>query len=204
MIKTHIVFVLDSSGSMSSLKDETITQINKQINHIKTSQSKNMMTSISLYSFNESVSTIYEKISVYDAKDISSKDYNPGGLSALNDSVSSILDKINSDKEDESVLFWILSDGKDTSSNTINEDLSNKIDKLQNTGKWTFTYTAANQDIDKACKSLGIPRGNAIKYDAHPLGMKTIFEIQSKSIGYFLTARSYGTKATRGFFGSDT
>ena len=35
------------------------------------------------------------------------------------------------------------------------------------------------------------------------LGVSTMTETQSKSLGYFFTARSYGTKSTRGFYGSD-
>lgn len=202
-IKTNIFIVLDSSGSMKKIKKETIDHVNEQIKIAKASQSKNMECSLSLFTFHEDVNEIIFNAPLNDVKKIDYDSYSPQGMTSVRDAISEVLSKAESLDNDDSFLFCILSDGSDNSSKISTSEISRKINKLQENGNWTFTLIGANQDLEKTRLKLKIPKGNTLKYESHSLGVSTMTETQSKSLGYFLTARSYGTKSTRGFYGSD-
>jgi len=202
-LKTHLFILLDSSGSMKGIKDETIAHFNEQIKIAKASQTKSMECSVSLFTFHEEVNEVLFNTPLSKVKDLDSKSYSPQGMTSVRDAIGDVLTKAESLGDDASFLFCIVSDGSDNSSKTSTTEIAKRIAKLQDNGNWTFTLIGANQDIEKTRTKLKIPRGNTLKYESHSLGVSTMTETQSKSLGYFFTARSYGTKSTRGFYGSD-
>lgn len=198
-IKTHIIFVLDSSGSMKDIKEETIAHFNEQIKMIKNSNRPNMDTRVSLFTFHEELNEVFFNKEINDVKELD--DYNPEGMTSVIDCLQQVLDRVEPE-QNTSYLVCILSDGSDNSSDSSVSNLSKRIAKLQDSGNWTFTFIGANQDLDKTVAKLKIPQGNALRYESHSLGVSTMTESQTKSLGYYFIARSYGTTSTRGFYGS--
>ena len=203
IIKTNVFFLIGSSSSMECIKKETLKHFNEQIKIIKKSQKNNMETFVSVFTFNEKNKEIMFQKPISEVQDLSEKDYENKGMTSVFDAINSAIDKAELINDNESsFLFCILSDASDNSSSESIASVSKRIEYLQSTGSWTFTFIGANQDIDKSSVKLKIPRGNLLKYDSHSLGVNTMTETQKKSIGYFFTARSYGTTSTRGFYGT--
>lgn len=98
--------------------------------------------------------------------------------------------------QDDSVLFVIFSD-----KHVHSKELIQEIIKLQSSSKWTFLYvcTSDMQDFN-----LNIPNGNIFQYEPNTYGFNAMSCTQIKYLGAFFTARSYGTKSTKGFYGSDS
>ena len=206
-IKTYVFIALDASGSMDEIKAETIEKFNRQIKTLKSAQTKKMETFVSLFTFNDSLNEIFFNVSLNDVPTLTEENYKTGGFTSIFDSLNNILVKSEdiSDINDKNVscLFFMLSDGRENSSENSSKDLASKIKKLQDSGRWTFAYAGANQDLTKISSELNIPKGNILKYDSYSLGFNAMTENHTKSLGYFFTARSYGTPSTKGFYGSD-
>lgn len=207
-LKTYVFVVLDKSGSMESVKSETISHFNEQLQTVSKSTSKKMSSYVSLITFNEDVEEVFFKA---DAKTVYSLDvdsYKPNGMTAMLDAVGYAIDKAESiddiDDENTSCLVVILSDGLENASKKYSYgDIAEKIQSKQNTDRWTFTYIGANQDLGKISKQLNIPKGNTLKFDSTSVGVENMSSKQNKYLGSYFTARSYGTTSTRGFYGSD-
>jgi uncharacterized protein YegL len=202
-IKTNVFILLDSSGSMKKIRKETIAHVNEQIKIAKASQNNSMECSLSLFTFHEEVNEILFDVPIEEVNEIDYKSYLPQGMTSVIDAISEVLSRAESLESEDSFLFCILSDGSDNSSKISTSEISRRINHLQENGNWTFALMGANQDLEKTRLKLKIPKGNIVKYESHSLGVSTLTETQSKSLGYFFTARSYGTLSTKGFYGSD-
>ena len=207
-LKTYVFLILDKSGSMESVKDETISHFNEQLQTVQSSQAKNMENVVSLTTFNDSVEEVFFKKAAADVSELTSKEYKPRGMTCMLDAVGAVLDKAESiediGNENVSCLMVILSDGRENSSRKYSyADIAERIQKLQDTDRWTFTYIGANQDLSEVSKQLNIPKGNTLTFDSTSVGVKQMDKKQKKYLGAYFTARSYGTSSTRGFYGSD-
>jgi hypothetical protein len=59
------------------------------------------------------------------------------------------------------VLVNIISDGIENNSKQYTYgDVAEKISHLQSTGRWTFTYSGANQNLAIVTSKMNIPKGN--------------------------------------------
>lgn len=207
-LKTYVFIVMDKSGSMKTVKSETISHFNEQLETVCKSTNKKMTSSISLITFNENVEEVFFN---KDAKHIYALDdnsYKPSGMTAMLDGVGYAIERAESlediNDDNTACLMVILSDGlENASKNYTYEHIAEKIQSLQGTGRWTFTYIGANQDLSKISEQLKIPKGNTLRFDSNSDGVASMSNKQNKYLGSYFTARSYGTTSTRGFYGSD-
>lgn len=177
--KNHaeIVFILDRSGSMISIKDDAIGGFNAFVD----SQKKVAGTAnITLVLFDHE----YEK--VYDAKDINSvellteKTFIPRGNTALLDaigrSINEVGAKLNALKEDEraeKVIVCIITDGAENASKEFtNEKIKEMIEHQKSKYNWEFAYLGANQDAFATASMYGISRGMTSNFAANAAGTK--------------------------------
>ncbi len=207
-LKTYVFLVLDKSGSMESVKAETISHFNEQLQTVKSAESKKMKNIVSLTTFNEGVEEVFFKKAAKDVSEISAESYTPNGMTAMYDAVGYVIDKAEKIKDigndNVSCLVVILSDGIENASKKFTSaDIAERIQKLQETDRWTFTYIGANQDLSKISEQLNIPKGNTMSFESNSVGVASMAKKQTKYLGGYFTARSYGTKSTRGFYGSD-
>lgn len=207
-LKTYVFVVLDRSGSMESVKSETISHFNEQLQTVSKSTSEKMSSSISLFTFNEKVQEVFFNSDAKSVYSLSEDSYKPDGMTAMLDAVGYAIERAETlediDDENTSCLMVVLTDGLENASKKYTYDhIAEKIQSLQNTDRWTFTYIGANQDLSKISKKLNIPKGNTLKFDSTSVGVESMSNKQNKYLGSYFTARSYGTTSTRGFYGSD-
>ena len=142
-LKTYIHIILDQSGSMQTIKKETISHFNEQIQEIKLKNKKNMDTLVSLTVFNENVTDKFLNKPIKKLAEINDKTYNPNGMTALFDAIGFSIQKLNSlpDIKDENtaVLVVILTDGWENASTTHSQkEIAAQIRELEATKQWTF------------------------------------------------------------------
>jgi len=73
---THITFVLDSSGSMDVIADDTRGGFNT---FLKDQRDQEGTATVTLYDFNTTVDQIYETYPVADAPELTDENYKPAG-----------------------------------------------------------------------------------------------------------------------------
>src|ERR1035437_6760176 len=114
MLRTHIIFILDKSGSMEKTKDSAISGFNE---HVQQAQeyAKTQDILVSLYTFNGEVMEHFFEQPVETLKEITEKDYKPKGSTAMRDAIGHAVKKMidcTKNETDSSFLVYTISDGE--------------------------------------------------------------------------------------------
>jgi uncharacterized protein YegL len=178
--RTYVVFILDRSGSMPKL--ETVKGYNKQVVELleEAENPDKGETFASLVTFATKVTDEFFNVPIEILREMHPSQYNPSGWTALYDAIGYSIDKLCkiTDINDEynSYLITIISDGENNRSRFWTEErLAAKINELNNTNRWTFTYIGANQDLSKVRSSLNLKSGNTQSYDSSGRGTEAAF-----------------------------
>lgn len=169
---THISFVLDRSGSMSSCATDTEGGFNTFIEGQKKVEGTATFTMVQF-------DNVYEI--VHDAIDIQSVPklkFEPRGQTALLDAIGKtilstgeFLKNKAEDDRPEHVIFAILTDGYENASKEFKTEQINEMIKRQtDVYKWHFVYLGANQDAIAVGGKLGVMASNSVTYDSAKIG----------------------------------
>lgn len=204
-LKTRVAIILDRSSSMDSIRGETISAFNEQVDAIRKG-SEEMDTRVSLVTFATGVDdpVIWNK-PVDSLKKLTKADYQPNGMTSMYDAVGLTIDKLRALPEAEdkntSFLVVIISDGFENNSKEYNSELiSSRVKKLQDSERWTFTYLGANQDLAQVAKDTGIHLDNMMTFEANSAGVLRASAINSDATSTYFSARAIGATATAGFY----
>lgn len=172
------LIILDESGSMSHLTEQTISGCNETINVAKSQAEKNadvFRSLMSVYAFQGGGPVksryIMKNEDVLKARHISAEDYRPWGNTPLLDAVGSTLTELKtvaSTHEDATGVITIITDGMENSSTHYTwQDVSRLISQFKETG-WTVNLIGANIDVDEMGKRMNID--NRMAFHASKIG----------------------------------
>lgn len=164
--KTHILFILDKSGSMEIAKSQTISGFNEYVETLKKRYSDGSVK-FTLSVFDTAVQTLQNDVALEEILPLSDATYVPSGLTALYDAVQSEVNKIKAGKKDR-VLVIIMTDGEENSSKEATRaGVFQLISEKESEGNWTFVFLGANQDSWESGSKINIAAGNTSNYDQH-------------------------------------
>ena len=166
---TELVFILDESGSMFSLKEDTLGGFNAMINEQK--KFENVLVTTMLFS-NDCVK-IHDRVNVKLLDPLTEKDYNPSGSTALLDAIGITIENISymqkhtrKENRPTKTLFIITTDGMENASFRFSyKDVKKSIQAKTEEG-WEFIFAGANIDACQTAESIGISRDKALNYNA--------------------------------------
>lgn len=170
----ELVMVIDQSGSMSGLEDDTIGGFNSMIERQK---KDDVNTNVTAVVFNDTARTIYDREKLGNITKMTDKDYRPGGMTALMDAVGTTIAKVEKypdiGKTGNKVLFVIITDGQENDSKEYTKANIKKLisDKQEKDG-WEFVFLGANIDAAAEAKDMGIKEENAVKYKNTSQGVR--------------------------------
>lgn len=141
----HVCFVLDESGSMASSEGDVKGGFKKVIEEQKSLAKGGCI--ISLFKFSTNAEEVYLGKNVDDING-DNLDYNPGGLTAMNDGIGLAIDSVGkwlADKDEserpEKNLVVIMTDGAENNSKEFNlEQVREKIKHQTEKYDWSFVY----------------------------------------------------------------
>ena len=170
---TEIVAILDRSGSMIDLTNDTIGGFNT---FLKEQQEVTGDAIISTVLFNDSYKLLHDRVDIKKVKPITKKDYIAQGSTALLDAMGKTINdiglKLSNAAESErpgKVIFFIITDGEENSSEEYsNEKVKEMVELQKNTYSWEFIFIGANIDSFSAAASMGISADRA--FDIAPDG----------------------------------
>lgn len=170
------VIILDESGSMSSIYRETIQSMNEVLGGIRKNQEEfpDQRQFVSFVTFEghgpEGIKVRRDRVPIGNIKDLTEKDYRPGGCTPLYDAMGKTLNELEGlINADDKVMATIITDGYENASTEYSgRTVKTLVDRLRKKG-WVFAYVGANQDSVEVAKDLNI--SNALNYDASPTGM---------------------------------
>lgn len=190
---TDIVIVLDRSGSMASVRNDTIGGFNKFVDEQRNVPGEARLT---LVQFDDQYEPFINAVPIREVKPLTEATYVPRGWTALHGAVGKTIEaageRFKAMLESErpgKVIFVIVTDGEENSSHKY--EWSNAWDEARvkqmvehqtNTYQWQFVYIGANQDAVLNARRGGIIGANAINYTANAVGTRRLYASLSRKV----------------------
>ena len=185
---TELVFILDRSGSMSSMAKEAVGGFNSFLEEQKKLPGDAKLT-VAL--FDHEYMLLCDGKNIKEVEPLTDKTYEPRGTTALLDAVGRTLDqvgkRINSanhscsacgtdTKKPTKVLVAILTDGLENASKDYKKARINEmIAHHKKNHDWQFLFLAANQDAFSEGSSLGVLHNMSMNYTMDSAGFSKGF-----------------------------
>ena len=185
---TELVFILDRSGSMSGLEEDTIGGFNSMIEEQKEKDGACFVTTIL---FNDRSLTVHDRIPLAEVPKMTRDDYRVCGCTALIDAIGMAVEHTETihkyaRKEDipENTLFMITTDGLENASTKFSSsEVKRMIERKKEQNGWEFIFVGANIDAVETAKHFGIQEDRVANYHADKRGTNVIFGAMSKAVG---------------------
>ena len=171
-----ITVLLDKSGSMKDMDNEPVDGLNNFFE--KQNSTGTYKTTLAF--FNENIEYVCKNVESVMIKPLTYEDYNPKGMTALYDSLADLI-LYQKELKTKKVIFLIITDGRDNSSQKYNkQSIKKMITEMENGHNWQFIYLGANQDAFEVGNSIGIRKSGGYEYTKE--GCKNLMECVSNSI----------------------
>ena len=163
---TDITMVLDRSGSMQSIKDDTIGGFDAFISEQRRLPGR---CTVSLVQFDN----VYEEVYTgRDLADVPSLTLVPRGSTAMLDAIGRAVNATGArlaampeDRRPGTVIVGIMTDGLENASREFTyPTVKALIEQQEQVYGWTFMYMGANQDAIEVSASLGVARDRLLTY----------------------------------------
>lgn len=163
---TRVVFLLDRSGSMQSIKSDVIGGFDAFLTEQRAGDGQ---CTVTLAQFDNVYEVVYRDI---DLAQVPPLELEPRGSTALLDSMGKLITDTSADigalAEDDkpgTVIVAIMTDGLENASQEWRRpDIKALVEQQTNDHGWEFLYMGADQDAVEVGKELGIKDEQAITY----------------------------------------
>ena len=184
---TEIVFILDRSGSMAGLEDDTIGGFNAMIRKQKDEEGEAYVSTVLFDNYSE---VIHDRVDIKMVQPMTRKDYYVRGCTALLDAVGKSIHHIGNvhkyareEDRPEKTLFVITTDGMENASREYTYDrIRQMIQRQKEKYGWEFLFLGANIDAAKEAARFGITEDRAANYHADSVGTAVIYEAVSEAV----------------------
>lgn len=165
---THVTFVLDETGSMESIKDDTIGGFNAYLDTLKEEKGAVKFTLLKFDS--NRVDKVCVDTPIAEVPRLTNETYQPGAMTPLIDAsykaIEATAEKVKG-KKNPKVIVVIQTDGyENASTEHTREDLAALV-KEKTADGWVFTFLGAGIDAFGAAANYGIAASNTMSYDRH-------------------------------------
>jgi uncharacterized protein YegL len=191
---TDITIVLDRSGSMDSVKDDTIGGFNSFLAEQCKLESQANLTFIQFDS-QDPFEVVHQAIPVKDVPNLDGNTFVPRGGTPLLDAMGQAINETGKRLADmpdaqrpDKVVIVVITDGMENSSQEFTRDqILKKVEHQTGKYDWQFVFLGANQDAIAAGASLGIARKSSMTYAANAAGSAALFESLSDQVNEYRT-----------------
>lgn len=162
---THIVAVLDRSGSMGGTEVEVINSFNNFIDKQRKIEGKAKVT---LVLFDDDYEIVWNKMPLKQVPKLTEDTYYVRGMTSLNDALGKTISRFNDKKR---VIFLIQTDGWENSSREFTGTQVKKM--IKDKDNWEFIFIGSDlseQDTIKMSAGFGIAPGKTFAFTKSAMG----------------------------------
>lgn len=191
MKKTLLSFLLDETGSMASIKEDTIAGFNQYVDRLEAEQ---VPAEFTLVKFD---SNGFRKVCVWaalsDVPALTNENYTPGAGTPLIDAVwktiKSTEDVLNKRDDDAAVMIVILTDGLENASREHTyPELTQLISEKTQAG-WQFVFLGAGIDAFAQARQMGIGAERSLRYSRSKSA--DTFDVVARKTAKFARERNF-------------
>jgi hypothetical protein len=172
--QTHIIILLDESGSMEDLSKSTISSVNEFIKE-QSHQNGDTSTFLTVRTFNDKLETPIRKRNINEVTEFN--DYIPSGRTMLYDTIGATIKEFS---DDQNVIVCIVTDGQDNMSTIYTGNQIKEMITKAEKKNWRFIFLAANQDAFVSASRLGIQMSGG--FESSPAGVSNAFRNMSANV----------------------
>lgn len=192
---THLYFLLDRSGSMLSIREDTVGGFNAFIAEQRQHAGDCRVT---LAQFDDRYEVVYADRPIADVPGL---DLQPRGTTALLDAIGRLvtdagahLASLPEDDRPGTVIVGIMTDGYENASQEwTHPAIKALVQQQTKTYRWEFLYMGADQDAIEVGTSLGVPANRSVTYSRNASG--PAMAATSAMVGRLRAARASGAPA---------
>lgn len=178
---TELVFILDRSGSMDGLTEDTIGGFNGLL---KKQKAKEGQAYVSTVLFNHESKVLHDRVELEKVPPMTREDYVAAGSTALLDALGDAIRHIGNvhkyaREEDvpEHTLFVITTDGMENASRRYTaREVRELIQRQKSRYGWEFLFLGANIDAVRTAEDYGISADRAVQFHNDSRGTELNYE----------------------------
>ena len=199
---TELVFILDRSGSMAGLVDDTIGGFNAMIQKQKMQSGEAIVNTVL---FDHEQEVIHDRVDIQEIKPLTRNEYYVRGCTALLDALGGAIHHIGNvhkyareEDRPEKTLFVITTDGMENASKKYTYDrVREMIQRQKEKYGWEFIFLGANINATKEAARFGIDSDRAANYHADSKGTAVIYEAVSDAVCCMRASRAMSSEWKR-------
>lgn len=187
---TEMVLILDKSGSMSGLEQDTIGGFNSMLKRQKKEEGEALVTTVL---FDNNYELLHERLNIQNVNFLSQEEYFVGGSTALLDAIGRTINRISKSISESSeqfrpgkVIFVIITDGMENSSKEFTfRKIKDMIELKKSKYAWDFIFLGANIDAAETALNLGIDEERAANFCPDSEGTMLNYKVVSEAVSNF-------------------
>lgn len=189
---TELVFIIDKSGSMAGLEDDTIGGFNAMLKKQKAVRGECRITTVL---FDSRYTLLHDRIDIRAVQPMTAEDYQAGGCTALIDAIGRTIDKLVSVQKNtadayraEKVMFVIITDGMENASRSYSaEKVRAMVRHEKEAYGWEFVFLGANIDAVETAGRFGIDADRAADYMPDAAGTRLNYTAMAEAVESYRT-----------------
>lgn len=182
---TSMLFIIDRSGSMRPLADDTIGGF---ATVLEDNRKVDGTADVTIMLFDHEFSQIADHVDIQEVSPLDKSTYVPRGMTALLDAVGMAVsgeiahqETLSDDEKPENTLVTIITDGHENASmEWTYQRVKDLLTAVQEERQWVVSFLGANIDATREADNLGIRQGMAANYVADGAGTASAYGSVSK------------------------
>jgi uncharacterized protein YegL len=202
MIKTIVTCLLDRSGSMEAIKNDTIGSFNAYVDTLRRSEAAESVEFTLVMFDNKSMDKICVREPVANAPLLDTGNFVPRGgtplIEATFKTIKAVERSLNDDASDTKVVVSILTDGEENSSKPDYtwESLRSLVTEKVGAG-WQFDFMGAGIDAYQQSTRMGISAASTMSYNHKSRRASAqAFRARARNTAMFAAGRASSTQYT--------
>lgn len=194
---TELVFILDRSGSMGPLADDTIGGYNSMIEQQKQEPGEAKVTVVL---FDDKYEVLYDAVDIQAVAPMTVRQYYARGCTALMDAIGNTVNSVGArlagtpeEERPSQVIVVITTDGYENASREFTKaQIKSMIEHQTNVYSWKFMFLGANIDAAAEAQSIGISGDWVAQTAATDIGTKSVYVCLDSAISNLRSSEAMG------------
>ena len=184
---TELVFVLDRSGSMHGLEEDTVGGFNAMLEKQRRAPGRALVSTIL---FNGQSEVLHDRLPLDRVPLMDPRTFTVGGCTALVDALAGAIRHIGRIHHyarpvdvPAHTVFVVITDGCENASRRYTADqLRALVEKEQEQYGWEFLFLGANMDAVKEAARFGISSDRAVRFENDAQGVAVNYHVVSETL----------------------